>query len=726
MKLCFLLHNAYAIGGTVRATLNLANALAARHEVEIVSVFRTAERPLLELSRQVRLVPLVDERPDSPAHDGGHPLMGRPSAVVPPSEVLAHRYSALTDERLRDFLKETDADVVVATRPALVVFLARHGSRRYLRIGQEHLSYDNHLVGVRAAQNDAIPRLDAFVTVSGQDAADHRARLPGLRTRIANIPNAAPRPRAELSDVRAPLVVAAGRLMPVKRYDLLIEAFAKVVAAQPEWRLRIYGQGPERARLRAAVDTLRLNDHVFLMGPHPTMETEWAKASIAAVSSEWESFGMTILEAMHAGVPVVATDCPHGPGEIITSGSDGLLVTPGDPDALAVGLLKLIEDADQRRVMGESARETVQRFAPRRVAGEYERLIDELREARIPAAVKLTRRVRRAAGTLLPRRTRLRRTQAPPSSGHEPLGQESLGKGSPAKGAPGKGAAAPTANVPATDDRPRALRPKGRCTADSAGGVRIAVNRSGVSGKSLALVLRHRHGDDEIRVPLERPVAARSPWTADLTHDRLSLAEGRWDVHIARAEDGARRRLKATLVEQRGLLSASPAADQAFAWWIPYTTKDGFLALRTFRRPAHAEATALRTHEGSLAVEGLLHGAELGPGAALLGVSRSGRAHDFETTATTTTGARAFRARVTSLPPGPAEADKALWDLFLRPAETSEPLRIGRLVGDIVTRKETDKHPSTTLTAAAPGAAGGQVQARFFFTVTNDLAISAS
>ena len=247
MKITFLLHNAYAIGGTVRSTLNLAGALAARHEVEIVSVFRTEERPLLGVSHRVRLVPLVDERDKAPTYDGGHPLMARPSTIVPPTEVLAHRYTELTDERLRDFLDRTDADVVIATRPALVVFLAEHGSRRCLRIGQEHLSYDNHVPGVRAAQNEAIGRLDAFVTVSARDAADHRAHLPGLRTRITDIANAAPRPKAERSDVRAPLVIAAGRLMPVKRYDLLIEAFAGVVAVRPEWRLRIYGQGPERA-----------------------------------------------------------------------------------------------------------------------------------------------------------------------------------------------------------------------------------------------------------------------------------------------------------------------------------------------------------------------------------------------------------------------------------------------------------------------------------------------
>ncbi|MFS8200949.1 glycosyltransferase family 4 protein [Streptomyces sp. CWNU-52B] len=703
MKITFLVHNAYAIGGTVRSTLNLAGALAARHEVEVVSVFRTEEKPLLGVSGKVRLVPLVDERPDAPAFDGGHPLAARPSALVPPTEVLAHRYSALSDERLRGFLDGTDADVLVATRPALVVLLAEHGPARPLRIGQEHLSYDNHVPGVRAAQDDAIGRLDAFVTVSAQDAADHRAHLPGLRTRITDIPNAAPRPKAARSDLAAPLVVAAGRLMPVKRYDLLIDAFAEVVAVRPEWRLRIYGQGPERAALRAAVDAHRLNDRILLMGPHTTMETEWAKASVAAVSSDWESFGMTILEAMHAGVPVVATDCPHGPGEIITHGHDGLLVEPGDPKALAAGLLRLIEDADRRRSMGESARATAQRFSPQRIAAEYERLIAELREDRTSTAAKARRRVRRMFGTLLP-------TRAP----------------SPGASAAHPPAAPVPADRPSDPSRPqgppRPLRPKGRCTTDSTGGIRVAVNPSGVSGDALALLLRRRHGDDEVRVPLRPPSDPKSPWTAELTHRQLTLGEGRWDLHVERAADGALRRITAGLVEQRGLLSAEPAAGEAFAWWIPYATKDRFLALRAFRRPAHAEATALHTDDDSLSVHGVFYGATLGRGAALTGVSRDGTAYDFEAPAVSD-GGRTFRARITSLP-RPEGVEKSLWDLFVRPATAADPIRVGRIVDDIVDRKGTDRHPATPLGTGA--AADRPVRARFFFTVTNDLAISAT
>ncbi|QYX77978.1 glycosyltransferase [Streptomyces akebiae] len=724
MKITFLLHNAYAIGGTVRSTLNLAGALAARHDVQVVSVFRTEERPLLGVSGKVRLVPLVDERPDAATYDGDHELMSRPSTVVPPTEVLAHRYTALTDERLRAFLDTTDTDVVVATRPALVVALAGHGSvgsrrppgasratrRGPLLIGQEHLSYDNHVPGVREAQNAAIGRLDAFVTVSARDAADHRRHLPGLRTRITNIANAAPRPRAEPSDLRAPLVVAAGRLFPVKRYDLLVEAFAKVVAEHPEWRLRIYGKGPERANLRAAIDRLGLGDHVFLMGAHATLETEWAKASVAAVSSEWESFGMTILEAMHAGVPVVATDCPHGPGEIVTDGTDGLLVTPDDPNALATGLLRLIDDPELRQRVGSAGRTTVQRYAPRAIAAEYEHLIADLQEARTPATVKLGRRLRRTLGWL----------PSPADAKPKAAAGSTAPNAKPAQAVPPRAAAENAA--------PKPLRPKAGCRVGGRGEVRVSVAASGVSGADLTLVLRRRHADDEVRVPLRQdtPGDARSPWTATLDHDGPDLAEGRWDLHVERGEDGARRRVRAQLVEQRGLLTAELPDRSPVAWWIPYATKDGYLALRTFHRTAHAEVTALPVGDGSIAVEGVLHGAVLGEGATLLGVARGEDAADFEAPATRVEAGRAtgrpgFRARLTSLP-DPAGPDKVIWDLFLRPAPDAEPLRLGRLFDDIVDRKDTDKYPAVTL--ATPG--GALPQARFFFTVTNDLAVALS
>ncbi len=224
--------------------------------------------------------------------------------------------------------------------------------------------------------------LDALTTVTRADADDYRARLKLPGVRIEAVPNAVPEPACPPADGDLKWVVAAGRLHRVKRYDLLVRAFAQVSAARPDWRLRIYGggdaTGDERAALHSLVDELGLHNHVFLMGSANPMEAEWPKGSIAAVTSDRESFGMTIVEAMRGGLPVVATDCPHGPAEIVEDGVDGRLVPVGDPDAIAAALLQLIEDDDLRHRMGAAALTASARFDPARIAERHESLFSEL------------------------------------------------------------------------------------------------------------------------------------------------------------------------------------------------------------------------------------------------------------------------------------------------------------------------------------------------------------
>ncbi|GDY52518.1 hypothetical protein SVIO_031410 [Streptomyces violaceusniger] len=217
-----------------------------------------------------------------------------------------------------------------------------------------------------------------MTTVTEADAQTYRGqmRLPGVR--VEAVPNSVPAPGLEPADGTGKWVVAAGRLAPVKRYDLLIRAFAKVSEARPDWRLRIYGGGAQHAKLRALIDRLGLYNNVFLMGPANPLDPEWAKGSIAAVTSSLESFGMTIVEAMRCGLPVVSTDCPHGPAEIIDNGVDGRLVPTGDIDAIAAALLDLINNDELRQQMGQAALKDSARFDPSRVAGRYETLFSEL------------------------------------------------------------------------------------------------------------------------------------------------------------------------------------------------------------------------------------------------------------------------------------------------------------------------------------------------------------
>ncbi len=383
MRISFLLHNGYHYGGTIRTTFTLAEELAERHEVEIVSVFRHRDRPLLGLPSGVTLRHLVDLRKDSPGYDGDHPDFHRPAEVFPRGDGRWKQYSALTDARIGEHLRGVEADVLVGTRPGLNVHLARQARRGPVLVGQEHLILDGHSYRLRRDIGHEYTLLDAVTTVTDADARAYRKLgLPGVR--IEAVPNSVPAPPGPSADHAAKTVVSAGRLTAVKRYDLLIDAFAEVAADHPDWKLRIYGTGDAvqdlKGPLTRQIKDRGLGEQVFLMGSVTPLEPELAKGSIAAVTSQRESFGMTIVEAMRCGLPVVSTDCPHGPREIIEDGVDGFLVPVDDVAAFARALRRLVEDDELRAKTARAALAAAERFDPARIAARHEALWTELVE----------------------------------------------------------------------------------------------------------------------------------------------------------------------------------------------------------------------------------------------------------------------------------------------------------------------------------------------------------
>lgn len=393
MHISFLINDGYAIGCTNRTTYSLARTLAQHHDVEVVSVFRHRDRPSLDPGRGVRLRPLVDLREDSPGYAGDEPGHGRASRVFPRAEDGYAAYSELTDRRIGEHLAATEADVVIATRPGLTAHIARQTRRGPLRVGREQLPLAAQPRRLRRTLRGAYPRLDAITTVTEADARDHRAALRLTGVRVEAVPNAVPRPGVRPADGTGPWVVAAGRLTPANRYDLLIRAFAKVVAERPDWGLRIYGRGAEHAGLRRLIGELGLYNHVFLMGAAHPLDGELAKGSLCACTAGMEGSGTAIVQAMRCGLPVVATDCPHAPAEIIRPGVDGRLVPTADADAVAEALLGLINDDRLRRRMAQAAIEDAARYDPERVGARYEALLHELLARR-------GRRSHRLRGTL--------------------------------------------------------------------------------------------------------------------------------------------------------------------------------------------------------------------------------------------------------------------------------------------------------------------------------------
>jgi glycosyltransferase involved in cell wall biosynthesis len=182
--------------------------------------------------------------------------------------------------------------------------------------------------------------------------------------------------------LNVPVVIAAGRLSSRKGFLRLVRAFAPVAAAQPDWQLHTYGQGEKRKAIRQLVRRLGLQSQVRLHGYTRDLPSAMRQASVYAMASRWEGFPMVLIEAMSVGLPVVAFDCPRGPGEVVRHGANGILIENDRLRAFSRGLLTLVEDVQLRRSMGHQALDDAHGFTADAIAADWTQLIDDLDTAR--------------------------------------------------------------------------------------------------------------------------------------------------------------------------------------------------------------------------------------------------------------------------------------------------------------------------------------------------------
>ncbi len=156
-------------------------------------------------------------------------------------------------------------------------------------------------------------------------------------------------------------ILAVGSLRKAKGFDLLIKAYAQI-SPKVTATLVILGEGPDRKELEELIRAHDLEGRVLLPGGVPNPFTYMHKATLFVLSSRWEGWGNVLMEAMACGCPVVAFDCPYGPGEMIEHEISGLLVTANDIDGLSKAIKKLLTDDDLRRKLGENGRKTSRKY----------------------------------------------------------------------------------------------------------------------------------------------------------------------------------------------------------------------------------------------------------------------------------------------------------------------------------------------------------------------------
>jgi GalNAc-alpha-(1->4)-GalNAc-alpha-(1->3)-diNAcBac-PP-undecaprenol alpha-1,4-N-acetyl-D-galactosaminyltransferase len=176
-------------------------------------------------------------------------------------------------------------------------------------------------------------------------------------------------------------VLAAGRLGKEKGFDLLLHAFAAIAPRLPDWRLAIFGEGPEGPVLRDLSQQLRISDRVVFAGFSRTLHAVMRRSDLFVLSSRFEGMPNALAEAMACGLACVSFDCATGPAELIVHERNGLLAPAEDVAGLTQSIERLMRDEGLRLRLGSAAQESIRAYSTDFILDRWNAVLTRIAQA---------------------------------------------------------------------------------------------------------------------------------------------------------------------------------------------------------------------------------------------------------------------------------------------------------------------------------------------------------
>lgn len=364
LKVLYITNSIASSGGLERVLSLKASYLAnmPNTQVSVLSLDAENAQPFYSLSEHVQWL-----KPTQPLGRGLLYLRNYHALVLATLGKVTPDVVCVCDDGIKGLL------FPILIRPGVPTLYERHASRALFFNAHNATGLGNLLskimvwIGEKSAS-----RFQAFVTLTPSNADEWKLR------NLHSIPNPLPFVPKASTPPGEKIVLSVGNHGYHKGFDRLLAAWAKLSQHHPGWQLMIVGNSYGNSPYPELAKTLGIEKSVIFKEAVSHIEPFYRQASIYALSSRSEGFGMVLIEAMACGLPCVSFDCPSGPRHIIEDGADGFLISNGDVGAFARRLSQLMEDADLRHQFGNQALHSVQRFAMDRVMQSWLALFEVL------------------------------------------------------------------------------------------------------------------------------------------------------------------------------------------------------------------------------------------------------------------------------------------------------------------------------------------------------------
>lgn len=359
MKICFQIFNIELSGGTERVCLMIANELAERgYDVTILSRGRVTET-FFPVSDKVKVFAMRRNY-----------ILYRLRYKTWLTKFLIKRF---VRKHSIDIMIDVDTYVSSETIPAIQSTRCKH-------VAWDHF---NFYFCMNDAKKKSVLELikkhsSRFVVLSRADEMLYMKNAGIDRNLIRQIYNPLTFEESRCLNHTDNVVLAVGRFSYQKGFDLLLKAWQIVEKRVEDWRLEIWGENKsDTGNVHEVFRQLRLK-RASLHPATPNIRNQFANASIFVLSSRFEGLGIVLLEASAASLPMISFDCPNGPSEIIEDGVNGYLVEPENIEALAEAIVRMIQDEDGRKRMGQAAYQTSKRYSLESIVNQWESLLNSI------------------------------------------------------------------------------------------------------------------------------------------------------------------------------------------------------------------------------------------------------------------------------------------------------------------------------------------------------------